>query len=61
ALKRVHVNILDFIDDRRARMAIQTYSSAGELAQYTKEHQRFFPLDDTKGETLIKILLKQIH
>lgn len=61
ALKRVHVNILDLIDDRRAGRQIETYSSARALANYTNEHKRYFPLDDTQGESLIKILLKQIH
>ncbi|KAL8967310.1 MAG: hypothetical protein Q9197_005500 [Variospora fuerteventurae] len=61
ALKRVHVNILDLIDDRRAGRQIERYSSARALADYTNEHKRYFPLDDTQGESLIKILLKQIR
>ncbi|KAL9004549.1 MAG: hypothetical protein Q9188_002643 [Gyalolechia gomerana] len=60
ALKRVHVNILDFIDDRRAGVPTTTFPSAGALAVYTREHKRRFPLDDTEGDSLMKILLKRI-
>ncbi|KAL9010363.1 MAG: hypothetical protein Q9173_004700 [Seirophora scorigena] len=61
ALKRVHVNILDFIDDRRAGRQIETFASAQALADYTNEHKRYFPLEDAKADSLIKILLKQIR
>ncbi|KAL8749954.1 MAG: hypothetical protein Q9184_006604 [Pyrenodesmia sp. 2 TL-2023] len=60
ALKRVHVNILDFIDDRRAGNNVETYRSAKALADHTKAHGRYFPKDSTTGESLMKILLKQI-
>ncbi|KAL8808496.1 MAG: hypothetical protein Q9182_000047 [Xanthomendoza sp. 2 TL-2023] len=60
ALRQVHVNILDFIDDRRAHRQVQLYHSAGELARYTRDHKRFFPLGDTEGAKLIKILLRYL-
>ncbi|KAI4093383.1 MAG: hypothetical protein LQ344_002971 [Seirophora lacunosa] len=61
ALRRVHVNILDLIDDRRAGRQIETFDSAQALADYTNEHKRYFPLEDAKADSLIKILLKQIR
>ncbi|KAL8908426.1 MAG: hypothetical protein Q9207_000845 [Kuettlingeria erythrocarpa] len=61
ALKGVHVNIHDLLDARRLRAPVQTFPTASALAQYTRETRRYFPLDEAKRESLIKILLKHIH
>ncbi|KAL8715982.1 MAG: hypothetical protein Q9220_000649 [cf. Caloplaca sp. 1 TL-2023] len=60
ALKKIHVNILDMIDARRAGAQVARFPSQRALAQYTSDHRRYFPLSDAKGENLIKILLRQV-
>ncbi|KAL8736637.1 MAG: hypothetical protein Q9166_000003 [cf. Caloplaca sp. 2 TL-2023] len=60
ALKQVHVNLLDFIDDRRAHRQPHIFRSARELADYTVDYNRRFPLKDAKEDSLIKILLRRI-
>lgn len=59
-LRYKHVNVLDFIDARRAHRQVELHHSASALAEYTRETERFFPLKDAKGEKLIKILLRHI-
>ncbi|KAL8906657.1 MAG: hypothetical protein Q9171_006180 [Xanthocarpia ochracea] len=61
ALKRVHVNLCDLIDDRRAHRVPHTFRSARNLVEYTRAHKRYFPLEVAKEDSLKKILLKFIR
>lgn len=60
ALRRVHVNLLDLIDARRAQQMPRLFPSEAKLAEYTRNHKRYFPLNEAKKDGLKKILLKNI-
>lgn len=60
ALRRVHVNLMDLIDARRAQQMPRLFPSEAKLAKYTRDHARYFPLAKAKEDSLKKILLKNI-
>ncbi|KAL8879252.1 MAG: hypothetical protein Q9192_008272, partial [Flavoplaca navasiana] len=60
ALKRTHVNLLDLIDALRAGQNPQLFGSASSLAEYTRQHKKYFPLETAKEDSLKKILLRDM-
>lgn len=61
ALKSVHVNLVDLIDRLRGRGLAELFRSQAALRQYTQRTGKYFPLEDAKGESLLKVLLRQVR
>ncbi|TWU71430.1 hypothetical protein ED733_002233 [Metarhizium rileyi] len=58
AIKKVHVNIIDFIDSERTGEPVHKFRSVRQLAQYTQDNDKFFPKKQAKKNNLLRFLLR---
>jgi hypothetical protein len=61
AIKKVHVNIVDFIDSERTGLPLHKFGSARLLATYTHKTGKIFPKVNAKQTTLLRFLLRRIY
>ncbi|KAI0751375.1 hypothetical protein C8Q80DRAFT_1157047 [Daedaleopsis nitida] len=55
-----HVNLVDFLQPPEPGTPVRTFSSEGELREYTQEHEKFFPRKDVNAGSLLKCLLRRV-
>ncbi|EFY94683.1 hypothetical protein X797_010620 [Metarhizium robertsii] len=61
AIKRIHVNIVDFVDSERTGEPVYKFGSVGKLAKYTWENGKVFPKKEAKRSNLLRFLLRCLH
>lgn len=60
-MKRIHVNIVDFVDSERTGEPVHIFGSVGKLAKYTWENGKVFPKKGAKRSNLLRFLLRRLH
>ncbi|THH29410.1 hypothetical protein EUX98_g4783 [Antrodiella citrinella] len=60
AVKRLHVNIYDYIEAKRLGEPVKKFKSVGALAGYSYAEEKIFPLAHAKAGGLLKYLLKEL-
>ncbi|KAH0598160.1 hypothetical protein MHUMG1_04532 [Metarhizium humberi] len=61
AIKRIHVNIVDFVDSERTGEPVRKFGSVGKLAKYTWENGKVFPKKQAKRNSLLRFLLRRLQ
>ncbi|KAL6903960.1 hypothetical protein GGI43DRAFT_399274 [Trichoderma evansii] len=60
AIKKVHVNIVDFVDSERTGEPVPTFGSLKQFREYTKENSKVFPKKEAKNNGLLRYLLRRV-
>ncbi|GAO15884.1 uncharacterized protein UV8b_07771 [Ustilaginoidea virens] len=60
AVRRVHVNIIDFIDSQRTGRPVRAFKTEARLRRYTGDTEKFFPKDEAKERPLLRYLLRDV-
>ncbi|KAG5917826.1 hypothetical protein E4U42_007102 [Claviceps africana] len=61
AVRSVHVNIMDFVDCERTGRPVRKFTHLGQLQRYTRSRDKFFPLQEAKGSSLLRFLLRTVR
>ena len=56
----MHVNLIDLIDHLRGHERPVLFPSQAALREYTLREQKFFPLENAKADSLLKVLLRSM-
>ncbi len=59
-VRQTHVNLVDLVDTQRTGVAVEVFSSLGQLQVYTRETGKVFPKKDAYAGGLLRYLLREI-
>ncbi|GBF64345.1 hypothetical protein TMEN_7037 [Trichophyton mentagrophytes] len=60
ALRRVHINLLDWIESQRRGDEPHVFRSENQLRHYTRKHKRYFPKKILDDIPIMKVFLRDI-
>ena len=60
-LRNTYVNLFDLVEARRYAGIVREWANWRELARYSREAGRIFPLVEAEKGTLLRRMLKYLH
>ncbi|EGE03662.1 hypothetical protein TEQG_02693 [Trichophyton equinum CBS 127.97] len=60
ALRRIHINLLDWIESQRRGDEPHVFRSEKQLRHYTRKHKRYFPKKILDDIPIMKVFLRDI-
>lgn len=59
-MKKVHVNLIDLVDNQRNGASVTIFPNVKELREYTIENGKFFPKEHAYAGGVLRFLLREI-